>query len=154
MDPVTATVTFVGLSASLVTLVTAVGETSKAIFELQRKLKDAPKSTVRLQQDLQNLQLLLLAIKNQSLEYEGSDVPQALQDLWNSFIVQLEGDICDFKTKISTFNISRQGLKARICHVFAESTVNEFHKRYSAHIQNLMIVQTLMHEWVLAHLYS
>ena len=75
MDPVTATVAFVGFGASLITLVAAVGDTSKAFFELQRKFKDAPKSTVRLQQDLQNIQLLLVAIKNRSLEYEGIDVP-------------------------------------------------------------------------------
>ncbi|KAL9608265.1 MAG: hypothetical protein Q9167_006889 [Letrouitia subvulpina] len=50
----------------------------------------------------------------------------------------------DFKAKISMSKLSRQGLKARIGHVFAEGTVNEFHKRYSAHIQNLIMVQTLV----------
>lgn len=137
MDPVTATATFVGLSASLVTLVAAVADTSMALFELQRKLKDAPRSIVRLQQDLQNLQQLLFVMKSQSLEYEGIEIPQALQDLWNSVTVQLEGDIRDFKINISSFSLSRQGLQARIGRVFAEGTVNELH---------LIMIQTLINE--------
>lgn len=148
MDPVTATLTFVGLGASLITLAAAVGDISKALFELQQKLKNAPKNIMRLQRDLKNLQLLLVAIKNENLDCEGINVPQALQDLWNSSFVQLEDDICEFKTKISTFNLSRQDLKARICHFFAEGTVKESHKRYPAYIQNLMMVQTLMNESV------
>lgn len=144
MDPVTATLTFVGFSASLITLLAAVGDTSKALFELQRKIKNAPKSAERLHQDLQILQQLLASIKDQSLEYEGVDVPQLLQHLWSSFVLQLESDIHDFKAKMSTSKLLRQGLKARIGHVFAEGTVNEFHKRYSAHIQNLIMIQTLV----------
>ena len=144
MDPLTATLTFVGLSASLITLLAAVGDASKTLFELQRKIKDAPRSAERLQQDLQTIQVLLNVIKDQSLKYEGLDVPQPLQDLWSSFVLQLEGDVRDFKAKISTSKLSRQGLKARIGHIFSQGIVNEFQNRYSAHIQNLIIVQNIV----------
>ena len=144
MDPFTATLTFVGLSASLVTLLTAVGDASKTLFELQRKIKNAPRSAQRLHRDLQIIQVLLEAIKDQSLHYEGLDVPQALQDLWESFVLQLESDVRDFKARMSTLKLSRQSLKARIGHVFAEGIVSEFQNRYSAHIQTLIMVQNMM----------
>lgn len=144
MDPLTATVTFVGLSASLVTLLAAVGDASKALFELHRKIKNAPRSIERLHQDLQIIQKLLDVIKDQSLNHEGLDVPQPLQYLWSSFALQLQSDVRDFKAKMSTSKLSRQGLKARIGHVFAEGIVNEFQKRYSAHIQTLIMVQNMV----------
>lgn len=144
MDPLTATLTFVGLSASLVTLLAAVGDASKTLFELRRKIKNAPRSAERLQQDLQRIQVLLDVIKDQSLKYEGLDVPQQLQHLWSSFVRQLESDVRDFKAKTSTFRLSMQGLKARIGHVFTEGIVNEFQNRYSGHIQTLIMVQNIV----------
>ena len=144
MDPLTATLTFVGLSASLVTLLAGVGDASKALFELQRKIKNAPRSAERLQQDLQTIQVLLDIIKDQSLGYEGHDVPQPLQHLWSSFVVHLESDVRDFKAKLSTSKLARKGLKARIGHVFSEGIINEFQNRYSAHIQTLIMVQNIV----------
>ncbi|KAL8784623.1 MAG: hypothetical protein Q9195_008972 [Heterodermia aff. obscurata] len=144
MDPFTATLTFVGLSASLITLLTAVGDASKTLFELQRKIKNAPRSAQRLHQDLQIIQVLLEAINNQSLHYKGLDVPQPLQDLWKSFVLQLESDVRDFKARMSTLKLPRQSLKARIGHVFAEGIVSDFQHRYSAHIQTLIMVQNMM----------
>ena len=144
MDPLTATLTFVSLSASLVTLLAAVGDASKTLFELQRKIKDAPRSAERLQQDLRTIKALLDVIKAQSLEYEGLDVPQPLQHLWSSFVLQLESDVRDFKAKISTSKLPRKGLKARIGHVFSEGIINEFQNRYSAHIQTLIMVQSIV----------
>ena len=144
MDPLTATLSFVGLGASLITLLAAVGDASKALFELQRRIKDAPSSVERLRQDLRIIQVLLDVIKDQSLKYEGLDVPQPLQHLWSSFVIQLERDVRDFKAKMSTFKVSGHGLKARIGHVFAEGIVNEFQKRYSTHIQTLIMIQNMV----------
>ena len=144
MEPLTATVTLIGLGASLVTLLAAVGDASKALFELQRKIKDAPSSVERLHQDLRIIQVLLDVIKDQSLKYEGLDVPQPLQHLWSNFVIQLESDIRDFKAKLSKFKLFGQGLKARIGHIFAEGIVNEFQKRYSAHIQTLIMIQNMV----------
>lgn len=46
-DPVTVTVAFIGFGASLITLLAAVADTSKAVLELQRKFRGAPRSTAR-----------------------------------------------------------------------------------------------------------
>ena len=144
MDPLTATLTFVGLSASLVTLLAAVADASKTLVELQRRIKNAPRSAERLQQDFQTIQVLLDVIKDQSLKYEGLDVPQPLQHLWSRFVLHLESDIRDFKAKISTFKLSGKGLKARIGYVFSEGIINEFENRYSAHIQTLNMIQNIV----------
>ena len=149
MDPLTATLTFIGLSASLVTLLAAIGDTSKSLFELQRKIKNAPRSVERLRQDLQDILVLLTVIKDQSLKYEELDVPEALQLLWNRFVLQLESDLREFKATLSTFKLSGKGLKARIGYVFGEGILNEFQKRYSAHIQTLIMVQIMMDGYVL-----
>jgi hypothetical protein len=52
MDPASAIIASIGLAATLTTLLGLVVDSSKTLYDLQRKLRQAPEGILRLQQDL------------------------------------------------------------------------------------------------------
>ena len=103
MDPASATVVSIGLAASLTTLLGLVVDSSKTLYDLQRKLRHAPKSVLRLQQDLQDYGALLFKIQTRFREKGDIDVPQDWQELWQSFASQMEQEMEDFKAIIARY---------------------------------------------------
>jgi hypothetical protein len=137
MDPITAVLAFTGLTSSLITIVDTIFEVSKKLLELQRKYKNAPKKILQLHHDLQNLRALVIA--------------PALRGLCESFTVQLEQDLRELQKIVNRSNtksnsLVSKGFKAQVCHVLAETTINEFHSRISTHIGYLSMVQTLINK--------
>jgi hypothetical protein len=151
MDPITAVLAFTGLTSSLITIVDTIFEVSKKLLELQRKYKNAPKKILQLHHDLKNLRALVIAIQARFSGNEALDYPPALRGLCESFTVQLEQDLRELQKIVNRSNtksnsLVSKGFKAQVCHVLAETTINEFHSRISTHIGYLSMVQTLINK--------
>lgn len=76
MDPASGTIASIGLTTSLKTLLGLVIESSETPYNLQGKFRQAPKSILRLQQDLRNFEALLSKIQTRFQEHGGIDLPQ------------------------------------------------------------------------------
>lgn len=81
MDPASAGVAFVGFAASLATLAAVVANSSKTLYDLRNKLKDAPEDVRRLIQAFKFLKGLLAEIQARLNEHGDTDVSQRLQEL-------------------------------------------------------------------------
>jgi len=153
MDPASAAIAFVGFSASLTTLVGLVVNCSTTLYDLQRKLKEAPKDILHLQYELRNLQALLVEIQSRFRKDGRISTQQGFQGLWESVSAQMEQDIESFMATVSKHSSQfrtpvRKRVSMRIRYIFDEKTVEEFRRRISRHIDSLSMVQAFMMELV------
>ena len=153
MDPASATVAFVGFSASLTALVGLVMKCSKSLYDLQRKLREAPKGILQLQQDLRNFQALLVETQSRVCVDGGNSVPQGFRELWENISLEMRQDMEDFMATVSRYsaqfgNPLRKKAQMRIRYIFDENAVQEFHRRISRHIGCLSMVQASINELV------
>jgi hypothetical protein len=154
MDPASATIASIGLAASLTTLLGLVVDSSKTLYDLQRKLRQAPEGIVRLQQDLRSFQDLLLEIKTRVDQYEFVGLPQSFRVLWENFALHMKLDLENFKATISKYNdqldspVRKKG-RLLVGHVLEENTIEEYRRRIFGHIGSLSLVQALINELVL-----
>ncbi|KAF2238497.1 hypothetical protein EV356DRAFT_262814 [Viridothelium virens] len=147
MDPLSAVLAFTGLGASLITLVDAISEVSTKLLELRRKFKDAPRSILQLNDDLQKLRALLVIIQARFSRDEAADYPPALRFICENSIMQLKKELRELHMIVnrssakSTLTVG-VGFKAKVQHVLAESTIQEFRGRIGTHIMYLGMMHT------------
>ncbi|KAL9080451.1 MAG: hypothetical protein Q9157_000765 [Trypethelium eluteriae] len=153
MDPLSAVLAFTGLGASLITLVDAISEVSTKLLEVRRKFKDAPRSILELNDDLEKLRALSIAIQARFSRDEAAEDPHTLRIICESFIERLEKELRELHMVVnrssakSTLTVG-VGFKAKVQHVLAESTVQEFRGRIGTYIMYLDMVHTLLNTYV------
>jgi hypothetical protein len=151
MDPLSAVVAFAGFSASLITIIDTISKLSITLIEVQRKFKDSPRKLSQLCRDLENLRALLEAIHTRFSVDEAAGFASGFQTIGESFIKELGYDLQDLQAIIddahskSRLPLSK-GLTVKIRHLLVESTINDYHRRISTHICNLIMVQNLFQE--------
>ena len=153
MDPASAGIAFVGFAASLATLAAVVANSSKTLYNLRNKLKDAPEDVKRLVQDLKALETLLEEIQTRLDEHGDAGLSQRLQELWADSAAQMQEDMEDFQTVIARLDrylngptVSSKHIRSRIRHYFDEDAIAKYQRKISAHTETLTLIQLFMSE--------
>ena len=154
MDPASAGVAFVGFAASLATLAAVVANSSKTLYDLRNKLKDAPEDVRRLIQAFKFLEGLLAEIQARLDEHGDTDVSQRLRELWADSATQMREDLEGFEIVVARLARHLNGhtpssrLQLRSRRYFDEDAIAKYHQKMSAHTETLTLVQLFMSEYV------
>ena len=140
--------------ASLITLVGAVGKTSKFLYDLHSKIQDAPNDITELLDRLQTFQGLLTEVKVQLQDYEGTIAPQdTLKAMWGNKIVRMQQDIQRLENLIARVRplLSRNKwsekamLSAR--KLLDEKKITKYQRLIEDHCDTLNIIQAMANQY-------
>jgi hypothetical protein len=152
MDPASAAVAFVGFSASVVTLCGLVAESTRTLYELQDKVRNAPEELRRILTTFQSLEILLVEVQRLSSDVGVTNTPSHLKEAWMSAVRPLESDVVSFRGWLfHHFKIDRdedlgkkQGVGRRVRVFFAEERIKTFYRTITLHIAQLSILYQLI----------
>lgn len=151
MDPASAAVAFIGVAASLATLAALVIDGSKTLFNVHRKIENAPQDIRRLCRQLNTFQCLL---------YEAQDLVRddgpacAASNMGTVFAMAIEhmlDDLRGFKDTVqrlkglaSHSTSSKDLFLLRVRHILKEDGVREYQRLICSHIATLtLLLETL-----------
>lgn len=153
MDPASAVVAFVGFSASVVTLCGFVVESSRTLYELQDKVRNAPEELRNILATFHNLEVLLTEMQHLSSEVSSMDIPARQKEAWMSTVGTLESDMVSFrgwlfqhfKLDVYQHALKKQtGLRRRVQVFFAEDRIKTFQQSITLHTAQLSILYDLI----------
>ena len=144
MDPLSFT-------ASLVTLLGLVTTSSNKIYDLCKKLKNAPKNVATLLEQLRTFEGLLKELEAQLREHRHDAPPQdTLQQVWGSALVEMQRDVEGLNTIVSRVGplLDKKSLGSKILlsarNVLSEKDIVKYQKQIEAHCGRLTTIQTIV----------
>ena len=140
------------LIAGLITLVGAVGKTSKLLYELHSKIKDAPDDIQELVDRLKTFYNLLTVVTAQLQDHQSAAPPQdTLQNMWGDEILRMRQDVQCLDALVTKVQplvkqakwTTKAMLNAR--KILDEKKTSKYQKRIEKHCDliNMMQVMTL-----------
>ncbi len=145
MDPLS---TAVGLAASLVTLLALATNSCESLYNLHRRIKSAPDDIIRLQRDAEALKTLLQELHQSAAEIGDDDISEELRKLWAKQEDSLRQDLEDFQRladrlvdRLQSTNLLEKHVWTRVRRVLSEDTVQQYHAKFSSHMQLLGLIQ-------------
>lgn len=146
MDPASASIAFVGLGASILTIAAAAAESLRALHNLWKKLKDAPASSRRLVDTVETVKHLIdLLAKEDEVVFS-----QGLRHLWNRQASQLETVFTKLKNEASALekllqksSISRRQVRLRVLHFFNQDGIEKYQKILGEQVQFLTLLLSM-----------
>lgn len=153
MDPASASIAFVGFTASLATLAGLVLQSSRVVHEICQKVKDTPKEVTDLQDQLVQLHGLLQGLK------ENAPVPTTsgiLLETWQFAIQQLQNDMDTFSKRIQTISkhIKQKGSRspfvgAAFRNFYEADVLKQYQVKFAGHIGAFTLLQAQLIRQVL-----
>ncbi|KAH0542506.1 hypothetical protein FGG08_003102 [Glutinoglossum americanum] len=149
MEP---TITIVGFAASLATLATLVINSSKTLYNLRRRLKNAPEDITRLLHQLRDYEGLLCEVQHRLQQDNQGNTP-GLQMLLARVAEQMKEDMEGFAGAIQRVNGLLDGhtnitsgklLTLRIRHILQEDVVREYQRLISSHVGTLTLLLSIL----------
>jgi hypothetical protein len=135
MDPASATVAFVGFTASITTLAAALFTSCKTLRNLCHDLQDAPQDLRRLFRNVQTLERMVLQVKHTGAEV-GADASFAhLQTYWKVFKLQ---------AGLNKPSPSSRHIRARFYKVFSESDIEYYEELLSRHLDVFTVLYNIL----------
>ena len=136
--------------ASFITLLGAAGKTSKVLYELYLKMKDAPSDIQELTVSVKSFHHLLTEIEAQVRGYH-SIVPtqDSLQNLWGTSLDQMRRDVQSLEALVSKVELlaARKSwtmkMTVPIRKIFDEKKTAKHQKRIEAHCNVLRMIQAM-----------
>ena len=133
MDPLSFT-------ASLITVTALVAASSKKIYDLRGKLKNAPKDVEALLEQLRTFEGLLKEIETQLEDHRNSAPPQeTLQQVWGSSVALMQRDVQSLQTVISKVEtlLKKKSRSSKILllarQTLSEKEVEEYRRKIDTH---------------------
>ena len=133
MDPVSFT-------ASLVTLIGAVGVSARLMRKLHTKFKNVPKDVQSLSQQIKNFEDLLQELRAQLQDCRNTATPaEGLLEVWESSISLMYRDIADLQTTLCKLQPLLQkrslssSLRLRARKILSEEQVEEYQGKLNGH---------------------
>jgi hypothetical protein len=151
MDPASATVAFVGFTASITTLAAALFTSCKTLRNLCHDLQDAPQDLRRLFRNVQTLERMVVQVKQTGAEV-GADASFAhLQTYWNQNALDMELDLKAFHQKVFKLQASlnkpspsSRHIRARFYKVFSESDIEYYEELLSRHLDVFTVLYNIL----------
>ena len=147
MDPASAAVAFIGVAASLTTLAALVIDSSKTLFNVHRKFKNAPEDIGRLCRQLNAFQCLLYEAQD-LVEDDGSDyAASAAGTVFATAIGHMLDDLRGFKDIVhklkclmSHSTSSTDLFVLRVRKILKEDGVRDYQRLICSHIATLTLL--------------
>lgn len=144
MDPLSFT-------ASLITVAALVAASSKKIYDLRGRLKNAPKDVQNLLEQLRTFETLLKELEAQLQDYRNSAPPQeTLQQKWGSSITQMQRDAQSLQDVLSEVErlLKKKSRGSKIL-LLARQTLNEkqveqYQMKIDIHCGTLTSIQAMV----------
>ena len=143
LDPASASIAFVGFTASLVTLVAAAVESAQNFHDLWNSTGNTPQEVKGLLRRLKRFQDLLHYLRNGN--FKNVTLPQSYATQWKSSIEEMEDDLKTFQGLILQLQklLSRpaplQKVQARLRYVLAQKSVAHHQQRLRHHCEQLTL---------------
>ena len=151
MDPMSVSVAFVGLAASLSTLAALVVDSSRTLYNIRRRLKDAPEDITRLSRLVMEFECLLSAVQEQIRNHQVEYAASGMEMLFETAVNYMENDMEGFKETIrrlkgllSASTSPRRRLELRIRHVLQEERVGDYQRLIASHIGTLTLLMEIL----------
>ncbi len=134
MDPLSFT-------ASLITVTALVAASSKKIYDLRGKLKNAPKDVEALLEQLRTFEGLLKEIETQLQDHRNSAPPQeTLQQVWGSSVALMQRDVQGLQTVISKVEktlLKKKSRSSKILllarQILSEKEIEQYRRKIGTH---------------------
>ena len=146
MDPLSFT-------ASLMTVSGVTTMTSKLVFTLCEKVKNAPKDVGDLLEQLQTFQELLDELKTQSQDSRDNTATQSkLLQIWGQSVAHMQRDVTSLHTKLSKLEqlIKKKSLGSRILlsarQMLSEKKIAEYQSKIESHCGVLTCIKATVCE--------
>jgi len=151
MNPLSASVAFVGFATSLTTLVALVVDSSRTLYNVGRKLKNAPRDIRRLSRQLKEFECLLSEVQEQLRDHRVEHATSGMERLFATAIKYMREDLGDFENAIQRLKGSlsasascRKLLGLRIRNVLQEEKVQEYQRLIASHIGTLTLLLEML----------
>ena len=144
-------VAFVGFAASLTTLAALAVDSSRTLYNIHRRLKDAPEDITRLLRLAVEFKCLLSAVQEQIRDHQVEYAPSGMGMLFETAVKHMENDMEGFKDTIrrlkgllSASASPRRRLELRIRHVLQEERVGDYQRLITSHIGTLTLLMEIL----------
>lgn len=151
MDPTSAAIASIGLAASLTTLTALVIDCSKTLFNVHRKVKNAPEDIKRLYGQLNAFQRLLFEAQELVRDNGPAYAASALQALFTSAIEHMLDDLHGFKHTLQDLNglmshsaSFKELFALRVRHILKEDGVREYQRLICSHMATLTLLLEML----------
>ena len=151
MDPVSVSVAFVGFAASLTTLTALVVDSSRTLYNIRRKLKDAPEDITRLSRLVVEFECLLSAVQEQIRDHRAEYAASGMKILFETAVKYMGNDMEGFKDTmqrlkglLSASASPRRRLELRVRHVLQEERVGDYQRLIASHIGTLTLLMEIL----------
>ena len=140
MDPIS-------FAASLATLIGVVATTSKAIYNVRRKLHDASEDVERLLEQLQTFESFLKELKAQLQEHQNNTpLQETLRQVWRSSLTQMEQDILSLDDIVSQFGHipKKKSLSSKVLLSIRQTLSEKEIAKYQGNIETHCAILTII----------
>ena len=138
-------------TASLITVAALVAASSKKIYDLRGKLRNAPKDVENLLEQLQTFENLLKELETQFRDHQSSAPPQeTLLQVWGSSIAQMKRDVESLQQILSKVELllKKRSRSSKILllarQTLSEKEVEKYQRKIDTHCGTLTNIQTLI----------
>ncbi len=153
MDPASASIALVGFAASLATLAAVVIDSSKTLYNVRTRLRDAPKDIKRLSRKLKEFEALVAEVQDKMQRHRFRYTTSFIKDAFESAAEQMYQDMTEFgniieklKGLLDTSSSSPRLLALRIRYILDESTVQEYQRLISSHVGTLALLLGMLNK--------
>ena len=144
LDPASASIAFVGFTASLVTLVATTVNSARTVHDLWKSIGNTPQEVKRLFCHLKKLEDLLHCLRNCALD--DAPLPQSIAAQWEDSIKKIEDDMEEFQEFVLKLHalLSKptplRKVRARLRYVLAENSVARYQQKLHYHCEQLTLM--------------
>ena len=146
MDPLSFT-------ASLMTVSGVTIMTSKLVYKLREKVKNAPKDVGDLLEQFQTFQELLQELQTQLQDFQGNAAAQSkLLQIWGQSVAHMQRDVETLHTKLIKLEqlLKKKSLSSRVLlsarHMLSEKKVAEYQRKIDTHCRVLACIKEIVCE--------
>lgn len=151
MDPASAAVAFIGVAASLTTLAALVIDSSKTLFNVHRKVKNAPEDIRNLCRQLNAFQCLLYEAQDLVRDHgpayaasaAGTEFAKAIEHMLND-LRGFKDTVQNLKGLMSHSTSSKDLFVLRVRHILKEDGVREYQRLICSHVATLTLLLEIL----------
>ena len=151
MDPASAAVAFIGVAASLTTLMALVIDSFKTLSNFHRKVKHAPEDIRRLCRQLNAFQCLLHIAQDLIRDHGPDYAASAVGTVFATAIEHMLDDLRGFKDTVqnleglmSRSTSSKDLFVRQVRHILKEDAVREYQRLICSHVATLTLLLEMM----------
>lgn len=151
MDPMSVSVALVGFAASLTTLAAPVVDSSRTLYDIRRRLKDAPEDITRFLRLVMEFECLLSVVQEQIRDHQVEYAASGMERLFEMAVKYMQNDMEGFKDTmqrleglLSASSSRRRRLELRIRHVLQQERVGDYQRLIASHIGTLTLLMEIL----------